>query len=331
MGNALTDGFGRRIDYLRVSVTDRCNYRCFYCMPEQGALCAGRSELLSAEELARLTALFIHLGVQRVRLTGGEPLVRSDLEQLVRQLRREEGLRDLSLSTNGHLLAERAGALKAAGLDRVNVSLDSLDPATFARITGHDSLARVLAGIDAALAVGFGPVKVNTVVMRHINDGEIGRLLDYAIEKGLELRFIETMPVGSAGAQAGDRLVCADEILLGVKRHCGAELLPVKGGRGAGPARYYQLGAGPARVGVISALSQHFCDGCNRVRLTATGDLVLCIDDAGSTPLGAMLRAGADDGELRRAILDAVAHKPQQHDFLGVREVALRPMSMLGG
>jgi cyclic pyranopterin phosphate synthase len=213
----------------------------------------------------------------------------------------------------------------------VNVSLDSLNSATFAAITGHDSLARVLAGVEAAQAAGFAPVKVNAVVMRGLNDGEIGALLDYAIDRGLELRFIETMPVGSAGVAAVDRFVPAEEILARVKQHCGADLIPVKGGRGAGPARYYQLGAGPARVGVISALSQHFCDGCNRVRLTAVGDLVLCIDAAGGVPLGAMQRAGATDAELRTAIVDAVARKPQRHDFLIRNEAVLRPMTTLGG
>jgi cyclic pyranopterin phosphate synthase len=240
-------------------------------------------------------------------------------------------LRDLSLSTNGHLLAARAHSLKAAGLDRVNVSLDTLVRGTFSTITGHDALERVLAGIEVANEAGLSPVKVNAVVMRGVNDHEIGALLDYAVANCLELRFIETMPVGTAGAQATDRFFPADEILARVKAHCGADLISVRAGKGSGPARHYQIGSGPARVGVICALSQHFCDGCNRVRLTANGDLILCLDSTKAVPLGGLLRDGADDDAICKVIRAAIKQKPGSHDFFGSRSVPLRAMSTLGG
>jgi cyclic pyranopterin phosphate synthase len=309
------DGFGRRIDYLRVSVTERCNYRYFYCMPEGEAPCLRDSGALSTPGLIRLVAQFTALGVRKVRLTGGEPLVRRDLPDLIAGLRALPGIEDLSLSTNGHLLAGRAGTLKEAGLDRINVSLDSLDPARFAVITGRKALARVLDGIEAARAAGLAPIKVNTVVLKGVNDGEIESLLDFAVEHGLELRFIESMPMGAGAAASSRHFFPAKFILARVRAYSGASLMPVEGGRGAGPARHYRLGAGPGRVGIISAVSQHFCAGCNRVRLTATGDLILCMGEEGTVPLGRLLRQGAEDRTLREAILAGIARKPERHDL----------------
>ncbi|MDP1904731.1 MAG: GTP 3',8-cyclase MoaA [Pseudomonadota bacterium] len=325
----MIDGHGRRIDYLRVSVTERCNYRCFYCMPDGTAPCSRRAETLTTAELTRLVALFAALGVRKVRLTGGEPLVRRDLPELVAGLRNLPGIEDLSLSTNGHLLAAQAAKLKAAGLDRVNVSLDTLDPAIFAGITGQDAVAHVLAGIEAARAAGLTPIKVNTVVLKGVNDSEIEPLLDYAVVRGLELRFIESMPMGAGSTLAERHFYPAEAILERVRTYCGADLIPVKGGRGAGPARYYQMGAGPARVGVISAVSQHFCASCNRVRLTATGDLILCMGQEGAVPLGGLMRAGASDPELRAAILAGIARKPERHDLATTNSP--HTMFMLGG
>ncbi len=332
MQNRLIDPFGRRIDYLRVSVTDRCNYSCFYCIPAHGVETAARTELLSYEELARLIGLFAGLGVSKVRFTGGEPLIRRDMVQLVRQVAALPGVRDLSLSTNAHLLARFAGPLRQAGIERVNISLDTLDSATFARITRGGDLEQVLHGIDAALEAGMHPVKLNMVVMKGINDHEIERMLEYAIDRGADLRFIETMPIGEAGRDGRSRYYPAGKVLERVRERCGKELVAVKGAKGAGPARYYQIGSSPVRVGVISALSRHFCEGCNRVRLTAKGELVLCLGQDDMVPLGRGLRQGWSDRELVRAILDAIARKPERHEF-GEREepVRFRDMSTIGG
>ncbi len=328
----LVDPFQRTIRYLRVSVTDRCNYRCFYCMPSQGMVWEERSHFLTFEEMSRIIRLFTELGVDKVRLTGGEPLVRRGILDFVKQLSALPGLKDLSMSTNAHLLGDKAGTLRAAGVSRVNISLDSLRPEVFRRITRNGELQPVLEGIDAALAAGMDPVKLNMVVMRGLNDDEIEAMFDYAVERGADLRYIETMPVGEAGIDGTGHFMPAVEILARLKRHAGAELVPVKGGKGAGPARYYQVGEGPVRVGVISALSRHFCDDCNRVRLTAKGDLVLCLGQEDRVSLRDGLRRGLDDEEMKELIRAAIARKPRSHDFTtDEQRVALRHMSSLGG
>jgi len=328
----LIDPFQRTIRYLRVSVTDRCNYRCFYCMPSQDMEWEARSEFLTFEELTRVIRLFTELGVDKVRITGGEPLVRRGILDFVRQLKALEGLKDLSLSTNAHLLAEHAQALREAGVGRVNISLDSLKPEVFRRITRNGDLDAVIAGIDAALAAGMHPVKLNMVVMRGLNDGEIEAMLDFALARGADLRYIETMPVGRAGIEGTDHFMPAVEILARLKHHLGSELTPTTQSRGAGPARYYELANGRARVGVISALSRHFCDDCNRVRLTAKGDLVLCLGQEDRVSLRDGLRSGLDDDAMKALIRDAIARKPRSHDFNEDKHrVALRHMSSLGG
>lgn len=328
----LIDPFQRTIRYLRVSVTDRCNYRCFYCMPSQGMEWEERREFLTFEELSRVIRIFTELGVDKVRLTGGEPLVRRGLLDFVKQLSKLPCLKDLSMSSNAHLLGGQAQALKDAGVSRVNISLDSLNADTFRQITRNGELQPVLEGIDAALSAGMHPVKINMVVMRGLNDNEIETMLDYARERGADLRYIETMPVGEAGIAGTDYFMPAVEILARLKRHLGEELIPVKGGKGAGPARYYQIGKGPVRVGVISALSRHFCDDCNRVRLTAKGDLVLCLGQEDRVSLRDPLRQGCSDEELKEAIRAAIARKPRSHEFNDdASKVSLRHMSSLGG
>ncbi len=329
---SLIDSFGRRIDYLRVSVTDRCNYRCFYCIPPEGVAMAARADFLRYEELARLIGLFADLGVSKVRFTGGEPLVRRDMVALVRQVAALPGIDDLSLSTNAHLLERHASLLREAGVSRVNISLDTLNPVTFAKITGGGELAAVLRGIDAALTAGMRPVKLNMVVMKGINEHEIEAMLDFAVERGADLRFIETMPIGVAGEKGVSRYYPAAKMLSRVRRKYGEELIAVKGAKGAGPASYYQIGRGPVRVGVISAMSRHFCEGCNRVRLTAKGELVLCLGQEDTIPLGSGLRQGCSDAELTQVILDAIARKPERHEF-GKEEniVRFRSMSAIGG
>lgn len=329
----LVDSYNRRIDYLRLSVTDHCNYRCFYCRPRVDADTASRGEFLDFSEITRLVRLFTELGVSKLRLTGGEPLVRRKLVDLVGQLRQLPGLDDISLSTNGHLLGRFAAELKAAGVGRVNISLDSIEAENFRRITRNGDLDAVSQGIEAAMAAGMAPIKLNMVVMRGVNDHEIDAMLDYALERGLELRFIETMPVGEAGHRVMDLHYPAAQILQRIQKRFGSRLIPVKGGRGAGPARYYQLANGPARVGVISAVSRHFCEGCNRVRLTARGELVLCLGREDRVSLHESLRAGCSDEEIRRQIMEAIANKPKQHDFQRQEKqvIALRSMSSLGG
>ncbi|HIE55456.1 MAG TPA: GTP 3',8-cyclase MoaA, partial [Chromatiaceae bacterium] len=225
----LVDPFQRTIRYLRVSVTDRCNYRCFYCMPSQGMVWEERAEFLTFEEMSRVVRLFTELGVDRVRLTGGEPLVRRGVLDFIRQLSALPGLRDLSLSTNAHLLADHAEELYAAGVGRVNISLDSLKPEVFRQITRNGDLAKVLAGIVAAPAAGMCPVKLNMVVMKGLNDDEIEAMFDYSVECGADLRYIETMPVGEAGIEGTGHFMPATEILARLKKHAGAELLPAKG------------------------------------------------------------------------------------------------------
>ncbi|MFQ5644473.1 MAG: GTP 3',8-cyclase MoaA [Thiogranum sp.] len=330
---ALIDSFGRHIDYLRVSVTEHCNYRCFYCRPGCDANPGNRRNFLTNDELVHLVRLFSELGVSKVRITGGEPLLRYRLAEFVTLLGRLPGLSDISLSTNGHLLAGVAVPLRLAGVHRINISLDSIEAGNFSRITHGGDLDRVLHGIKAAQAAGMSPVKINMVVMKGINEHEIEAMLDFAMLQGLELRFIETMPVGEAGLAAMDHYYPAPQILERVRERFGSQLNPVKGGKGAGPARYYQVGEGPVRIGIISALSRHFCSGCNRVRLTTKGDLVLCLGHENRVLLGAELRNGRSDTELKERILAAIASKPERHDFQSdtMHALSMNSMSKLGG
>ncbi len=327
----LIDSFDRRIEYLRVSVTDHCNYRCFYCRTKKPSRHGRHSGLLSYEQLTRLVRLFTELGVRKVRLTGGEPLVRRHLVKLVTMVAKLSGVEDLSLSTNGHLLTRFAADLKSAGIGRVNISLDSLNNDTFARITRGGDLKQVLYGIDAAQKAGLSPIKLNMVVMKGVNDNEIETMLDFACQRSLDLRFIETMPVGPAGSESMSYYYPATEILTRLRHKFGQALIPEKGRRGAGPARCYRVGTSPVRFGVISAISRHFCQGCNRVRLTANGDLVLCLGQQDCVSLREGLLAGRSDDELKQDILAAVAKKPANHNFLTPGIHTTIRMSALGG
>ncbi len=327
----LKDAFGRRIEYLRVSVTDRCNYRCLYCRPRSGDRGCHSGDRLSIAEMARAVRLFSELGVHKVRLTGGEPLVRRDVLTLACMIGALPGVADLSLSTNGHLLEPLAWRLRRAGVLRVNISLDSLNPQTFARITRGRDVRRVIGGIDAAVAAGLQPVKLNMVVLKGVNDPEIESMLDFAAERGADLRFIETMPVGPRGETAMSRYYPASRILDRVRRHTGSRLIPQKPEPGAGPARCYLLSNTTVRVGVISAISRHFCDGCNRVRLTAAGELVLCLGRQDRVSLRDSLRRGDLDEAVKARIRLAIANKPRRHDFLGRDRGTDLGMSVLGG
>jgi GTP 3',8-cyclase len=323
-GGPLVDPQRRVVDYLRVSVTDRCNYRCTYCLPEEGIHHVDRTDVLRFEEIAALVTCFVGLGVRRVRLTGGEPTVRRDLVQLVRLLRDIPGLEEIALSTNGHLLAELAAPLRAAGVDRLNVSLDTLDPGRFASITRRGDLARVLAGIEAARAAGFTSIKINAVAIKGWNDHELGDLCRYAWQRGLLPRFIEQMPMAGGALYVPGTLLAAAEIRALVEAAAPGRLAPVVGEavRGAGPARYWRLEGAPAltpdgeppMVGIISPMTEHFCDTCNRVRLSSSGGLHTCLAHDDAVDLrGPLQRDGA--AGVVAAIRRALSHKRDGHTF----------------
>jgi cyclic pyranopterin phosphate synthase len=319
----LVDRQNRVIDYLRISVTDRCNYRCSYCIPDEGAAHVARRDVLSFEEIERLARVFVELGVRRLRLTGGEPTVRRDLPELARRLRAIPGVEDLALSTNGHRLAELAGPLRAAGVDRLNVSLDTLDAEKFRRLTGRGELGPVLAGLEAARAEGFASIKINVVALKGVNDTELATLAAYAWARGFVPRFIEEMPMAEGRTYVAGALLSAADIrgaLAGA--HPGARLVPDDGGGpGAGPARYHRLveghsdeGVGTRRFGIISAMTEHFCDACNRARLSATGALHACLAHDDAVDLRGPLRAGGE-GAVVAAIRAALAKKRDGHEF----------------
>lgn len=310
----LRDRFARSIRYLRVSVTDRCNYACTYCVPDEGVAHKLRGALCTFEELERIVGVFAGLGVRRLRLTGGEPTVRHGFVELVQRLRAVAGIDEVVMTTNGHRLAELADPLAAAGLAGANVSLDTLDPVRFAELTGGGDLARVLAGIDAALARGL-EIKLNAVALAGVNDGEIAALCELAWRRGVVMRFIEHMPLSSGALFVPERELGAAAIRAAVEAAFGA-LEPVEHGGIAGPARYWRLAAEPAReVGIISAMTEHFCAACNRVRLTADGQLHACLGHDDAVSLRDVVRAGGSDDDLRRAIAWSVQGKREGHEF----------------
>jgi cyclic pyranopterin phosphate synthase len=322
----LVDPHARVIDYLRISVTDRCNYACSYCIPDGGVAHAARTDLLSFEETAALVRVFVGLGVRRVRLTGGEPTVRRDLPELVRLLRAIPDLDDIALSTNGHLLPEMAAPLRAAGVDRLNVSLDSLDADRFRRVTRRGDLGRVIAGIEAARAAGFASIKLNTVALRGFNDGELAAIAAWAWARDLVPRFIEQMPMADGLATAPGALLPAADIRTRVAAGWpGARVIADDGGaaRGGGPARYFRLtaddggadsGAHVRRFGIISPMTEHFCDTCNRLRLSTTGALHTCLAYDDAVDLRGPLHAGGGDA-VARTIRQALAGKRAGHVF----------------
>lgn len=317
----LVDRQRRHVEYLRLSVTDRCNLRCTYCIPEGGVQHLERADVLSFEETVALVRSFAQLGVRRLRLTGGEPTLRRELPALVSMLRAIEGIEDLALSTNGLRLVELAAPLRAAGVDRLNISVDSLQPDRFARITRGGDLGRVLTGIEAARAVGFRAIKLNAVAVRGFNDDELAAICGYAWERGLIPRFIEQMPMadgalfvpGTFLGAAGIRAIITASIP-------GARLVAEHAdgpASGAGPARYWRLeteGAAARRFGIISPLTEHFCDTCNRVRLSASGALHTCLGHDDATDLRAVLHAGGDAAVID-AIRAAVGAKRDGHQF----------------
>ncbi|TAL18720.1 GTP 3',8-cyclase MoaA [bacterium] len=309
-GPALLDSFSRRINYLRISVTDRCNLRCRYCMPAEGVKLLGHGEVLTYEELLRVARIALETGISKIRITGGEPLVRRGICDFLRQLSSLGGLKDLALTTNGTLLSEMAEDLRAAGLRRINVSLDTLKPETFAEITRVDALQKVLDGIAAAKRAGLDPVKVNVVVMRGVNDGEIPDFVNFASDNDLEVRFIEFMP-SRDDTWEKSALVPAEEILGIISSRF--ELTPVEREVSAGPCRVFRLPKA-GRIGVISPMSDHFCGECNRVRLTADGKLRGCLFSSRELDLKTILRDPAQSDEaVKKALLDTIMGKPEGH------------------
>jgi GTP 3',8-cyclase len=325
----LIDSFQRRISYLRVSVTDRCNLRCQYCMPTEGVAASARQELLSYEEIYRIVACFVRLGVSHVRLTGGEPLVRKDLPQLVSMLASLPGLKDLSMTTNGLLLRQYASSVAAAGLKRLNISLDSLDPKRFEAITRGGRLDEVLAGIDRAIAVGLVPIKLNVVVMRGCNEDELLEFVKFAGARKLIIRFIECMPMADVGFSNRDRFVSMDEVKRNIEAIYPLEPVAVPG---SGPAVYFRVRSTGAILGFISPLTPQFCEVCNRVRLTALGRLRLCLDHEDHLDLKTLLRAGITDEMLEAEISSAILRKPEKNRFLDHPQyVSVGVMSAIGG
>ena len=323
----LIDPFGRPIDYVRLSVTDRCDLRCHYCMPRGFKDFEEPQDWLTFDEIERVIAAFGRLGVSRIRLTGGEPLVRKNAVELAARLAALPGIEDLSLSTNATRLDKHAQALRNAGVSRINVSLDSLRAARFKAIT-RGKLAKVLAGLMAARAAGFTPIKINMVVMAGINDDEVEDMVEFCIEHDFTLRFIETMPVGTTGRSATEHYVDLREIRKRLEKRF--ELLPgvMPGG---GPARYARVAGTELRIGFITPLSQHFCETCNRVRLSVDGTIYLCLGQNDKLELRPLLRSGASDEELEQAIVSAIALKPERHEFRDKPEQVLRFMSVTGG
>jgi cyclic pyranopterin phosphate synthase len=325
----LVDRFGRVATDLRVSLTDKCNLRCTYCMPAEGLAWLPRKELLTDEELVRVVALCVRLGVTEVRLTGGEPLVRPGVVDIVGRLAALEPRPRLSLTTNGIGLPAVAADLRAAGLDRVNVSLDTLDRARFHALTRRDRLDDVLTGLAAAAAGGLTPVKVNAVLLRGVNDDEALDLLDFCLARGYELRFIEQMPLDPQHAWDRSRMVTGEEILD--RLAVGHELTP-EPGRGSAPAETWLVDGGPGRVGVIASVTRPFCVACDRLRLTADGQVRNCLFAREESDLRVALRAGASDDELAARIVAAVAAKRAGHGIDGPGFLQpQRPMSAIGG
>jgi cyclic pyranopterin phosphate synthase len=327
---SLIDGFSRRITYLRVSVTDKCNLRCVYCMPETGLPWLHRDEILSYEEIAEIVRAAASVGVRAVRLTGGEPLLRRELSRLVAAVAAIDGIDDVSLSTNGLLLESQLPDLMAAGLRRINLSLDTLRSDRFEAIARRPGLESVLRGLDAAIGAGLAPVKINCVVMRGQNDDELEAFARFTLDRPVYVRFIEVMPVHENVELQREAYVSSDEILQRISSI--AELHPVAGPLGNGPARYFAFPGAAGAVGVISPLSHEYCERCNRVRLTADGRLRLCLFGDHAIDLRSPVRAGATTQELARLLNSAMLIKPERHHLrLGETSSRMRAFSEIGG
>jgi cyclic pyranopterin phosphate synthase len=327
----LKDSFGRVIDDLRISLTDRCNFRCIYCMPAEGLAWLPKREILSFEEILRLARIFTDLGIRTIRLTGGEPLMRQDIDVLIAGLTRLEPTLDLSMTTNGFFLKEKAGRLAEAGLKRINVSVDSLQPERFERMVRRDGqlVFKILEGMRLAREVGLAPIKINCVVMRGYNDDELGDFARLGRENDYQVRFIEYMPLDAQGEWSMKTVVSGAEILARI--HAAFPLAPA-GNNGSEPATVYRFADGRGSIGVIASVTEPFCDHCNRIRITADGHLRTCLFSLHEHNLKGLLRSGATDEEIADFLVAAVwkkeaGHKINQPDFVKPS----RPMSAIGG
>jgi len=327
----LVDTFGRLHDNLRLSVTDRCNIRCFYCMPETEVKFQAREELLTFEEIERFVRVAVTLGVRKLRITGGEPLVRKNLPRLVEKLAAIEGIEDLALTTNGVLLGAQAQALYDAGLRRINVHLDTLDRERFKQITRRDDLGKVLDAIELCRRIGYGPIKINAVAVKNLVESDIVPLARYGRERDIEIRYIEFMPLDSQGLWGRDRVLSADQMVAMLEHEIGPlEAIPDRDVRA--PATEYRFTDGIGRVGFIASVTRPFCLNCNRVRLTSDGKLRYCLFAIEETDVKTILRSGGDDDAVRAAIRESVHAKWIGHEINSVRFVAPpRPMYSIGG
>lgn len=326
----LIDAFGRTVDYIRLSITDRCDFRCTYCMGEEMSFLP-RDEVLSLEECARIVKAFVSLGVTKVRITGGEPLVRKNAIWLFEEIGKMSGVRELVTTTNGSQLEQQAEALKQAGVKRINISLDSLNNARFKAITRVGELEKVLRGIQAAKKVGFDNIKLNTVLMRGINDDETLELVKFAIDQKIDISFIEEMPIGDVNHQRNDSFVSNTETLSTIQAAYPMTSSSLNTG---GPARYWQVENSSTKIGFISPHSHNFCEACNRVRISCKGELYLCLGQEDKIELMPILRAHPNDDEhLIQAIIDSMSIKPKGHDFDLQRATpaVVRFMSHTGG
>lgn len=327
MSHKLIDPYGRHIEYVRLSVTDQCDLRCSYCLPKGFKDFQEPDEWLSFDEIERVIRIFSELGTRRIRLTGGEPLVRKNFEQLAGRLAALPGIDDLSLSTNATRLEKLARPLKQAGISRINVSLDTLQADKYKNITGG-KLDKTLKGLMAAKQAGFFPIKINMVLMQGVNNDEVEDMVEFCIEHDFTLRFIETMPIGDTGRDASQQYVN----LLDVQNRLAERYEFVDSVmHGAGPARYVRIANTELRIGFITPMSQHFCETCNRVRLSADGTLYMCLGQDHKYELRPLLRAGLSDEDLKQHIIKAIGLKPEKHEFREKPQQVIRFMSMTGG
>ena len=326
----LIDGFGRTIDYIRLSITDRCDFRCIYCMSEEMTFLP-RAQILTLEEIFTIARVFVELGVKKIRITGGEPLVRKGALKLIQQLGKLQGLAELVMTTNGSRLDKTAASLQAAGVKRLNISLDTLDPDKFRQITRVGDLTQVLKGIQAAREAGFKRLKINAVILKNRNHDEVNDLVAFAVDQGLDISFIEEMPLGAVGDHdRAEAYYSSDAIKADLADRF--NLLPTTESTG-GPSKYFRIGGTDTRVGFISPHSHNFCSTCNRVRLTVEGRLLLCLGNEHSVDLKRVLRANPGNSEiLKKAIIAAMAIKPERHEFdLTAKPLIFRHMSVTGG
>lgn len=311
MGHQLTDSFGRIINNMRISVTDRCNFRCQYCMPEEGMVWMKKNELLTFEEIERTVQIVARLGVSKIRLTGGEPLMRKELPLLVEKIARVPEIDDIALTTNGYFLTEQAVDLYNAGLKRITVSMDSLDASKFAEVTRRDYFNKVWTGLDLLQALPIGPIKINVVVMRGVNDDEIEKFAGLARTRPFIIRFIEYMPIGAGDGWAYSKVVPTREIITRIEEHF-PKLVPVEY-HGAQPADRFRFEDGKGELGFISSVSEPFCSHCNRIRITSDGKLRTCLFSLHETDLKSMMRSGNNDETISAAIVAAVWKKEEGH------------------